>query len=102
MHEEVEINTEVYNGREFWDHVNGGKLIKSKVIAARTLEMDYVKRLGVYEKIPRWQAGKSKIVSVRWIDTNKGDDTVSDYRSRLVAREIKKDKRLDLFVATPR
>ena len=81
--------------------MNGGRLVKSKVINARKLEMDYIKRLGVYEKVPRAQAGKSKIISVRWIDTNKGDDASPDYRSRLVAREIKRDKRLDLFVATP-
>ena len=47
LHEEVETDNEIYDGREFCDHVNGGMLIKSKVIAARKLEMDFIKRLGV-------------------------------------------------------
>ena len=33
--------------------------------------------------------------------TNKGDEENPEYRSRLVAKEIKKDKREDLFAATP-
>ena len=32
---------------------------------------------------------------------NKGDISNPEYRSRLVAKEIKKDKRQDLFAATP-
>ena len=32
---------------------------------------------------------------------NKGDGSDPDYRSRLVAKEIKTDKRQDLFAATP-
>ena len=32
---------------------------------------------------------------------NKGDAGNPDYRSRLVAKEIKRDKRDDLFAATP-
>ena len=35
------------------------------------------------------------------MDVNKGDDQNLEYRSRLVAKEIKKDKREDLFAATP-
>ena len=34
------------------------------------------------------------------IDINKGDDKKPNSRSRLVGKEIKKDKRLDLFAAT--
>ena len=35
------------------------------------------------------------------MDTNKGDTSRPNYRSRLVGREVKYDKRLDLFSATP-
>lgn len=42
-----------------------------------------------------------KVISVRWIDISKGDEVLENYRSRLVAREIKKDDRPDLFAATP-
>ena len=42
-----------------------------------------------------------KLVSVRWLDISKGDEANPEYRSRLVAQEIKTDKRQDLFAATP-
>ena len=42
-----------------------------------------------------------KIISTKWIDTNKGDATAPNIRARLVGREIKRDKRDDLFAATP-
>ena len=66
---------------------------------ARKLEMDFFKKMGVYSKVRRekWM----KVITTKWIDTNKGDDRVPDYRSRLVGREIKRDRRLDLFAATP-
>ena len=35
------------------------------------------------------------------MDVNKGDDVNPEYRSRLVAQEIKRDNREDLFAATP-
>ncbi len=40
-------------------------------------------------------------LGIRWIDINKGDDLAEELRSRLVAKEIKRDKREDLFAATP-
>ena len=39
-------------------------------------------------------------ITVKWIDVNKGDDLNPNYRSRLVAREAKKDIRPDLVAAT--
>ena len=48
-----------------------------------------------YEKI-----GKAPM-RVRWLDINKGDEKNKNYRSRLVAQEIKRDNREDLFAATP-
>ena len=41
------------------------------------------------------------MVKARWIDINKGDELDPELRSRLVAKEIKRDKRDDLFAATP-
>ena len=40
-------------------------------------------------------------ITVRWIDTNKGDKEKPNYRSRVVARELNTHKRDDLFAATP-
>ena len=42
-----------------------------------------------------------RILKTGWIDVNKGDAVDTNYRSRLVAREIKTDVRPDLFAATP-
>ena len=70
----------------------------------RRTEMEEVHKRSVYEKIPLKmcydEAGKAP-VGVRWVDINKGDVLNPDYRSRLVAKEIKRDKREDLFAATP-
>ena len=35
------------------------------------------------------------------MDINKGDEDSPEYRSRLVAKEIKRDRNQDLFAATP-
>ena len=42
-----------------------------------------------------------KLIGVRWVDIDKGDDKNPKYRSRLVAKELNLDKRDDLFAATP-
>ena len=60
--------------------------------------------MSVYEKVPLQESydktGKAPI-KCRWIDSNKGDEHNSIYRSRLVAKEFKTDVRPDLFAATP-
>ena len=48
-----------------------------------------------------WKNTGKAPIGTRWIDVNKGDDQYPDYRSRLVAQEIKRDRRDDLFAATP-
>ena len=40
-------------------------------------------------------------ISVRWIDVNKGDDANPEYRSRLVAREIRRFGEEPIFAPTP-
>ena len=57
--------------------------------------MKYVKEMGLYKKVPRQKmidAG-GKAITTRWLDINKGDAMNKNYRSRLVAREIKKNLR---------
>ena len=59
---------------------------------------------GVYEKVPTeecWRKTGAAPIGTRWVDVNKGDDGKPEYRSRLVAKEIKTNKREDLFAATP-
>ena len=65
------------------------------------MRLSTFKKNKVYTKGSRAEAKGHKVISTKWIDTNKGDSKRPNYRSRLVGREIKKDKRLDLFAATP-
>ena len=66
--------------------------------------MEYFNSKNVWEKRPTSEAlertGKQPI-SVRWVDVNKGDDLEHNYRSRLVARDIKKKGDPSIFAPTP-
>ena len=89
---------------EFWDDISGKKLNSELVYKARAEEIEEFRKHGVYIKVPISECmnvtGK-KPIGVRWVDINKGDDENPEYRSRLVAKEIKRDKRDDNFAATP-
>ena len=88
----------------FRDSVTGQPLRAELVRAARKLELEYFDAKQVWEKRPRSEAlaktGKAPI-TVRWIDTNKGDDEQPNYRSRLVAREIRRAGEDPIFAPTP-
>ena len=97
---------------DYWfvDDVNGGILPTEEVKKARSLEMDYLYKQGVYRVVKRSEATAEGIkpIEVRWIDTNKGDPEHPNYRSRLVVREIKARKSPEeqlpanlLFSSTP-
>ena len=87
-----------------WNDVSGAELDPKATRAARAEEMDCVRKMNLYTKVPitkcLGKTGKQPI-SVRWIDINKGDTNNPHYRSRLVAREIDTCKRDDLVAATP-
>ena len=89
---------------EAWDDVSGKALDPEKVKEARKEELGYFRRYEVYKKVPTkecWEKTGKAPIGVRWIDINKGDADNPEYRSRLVAKEIKRDQREDLFAATP-
>ena len=90
---------QIYEGMEFIDDVSGEPLERADAIAARKVEIKYFKDMGVYTNVKReaWM----KIISTKWLDVNKGDSLNNNYRARLVGREIKRDRRDDLFAATP-
>ena len=77
---------------EYWDDVNGGYLPTPLVKAARAKEIDWVHKEHIYDIVPRAQAyertGKAPI-PLKWVDTNKGDHSNPNVRSRLVVKEIK-------------
>ena len=70
---------------------------------ARRAELEYFESNNVWYKRPRAEAyqkmGKPPI-SVKWVDVNKGDTENPNYRSRLVAREIRKPWEDTIFAPT--
>lgn len=72
------------------------------VKGARGEEMDAFKKHNVYIKAPvkecRDRVGKGPIL-MGWLDTNKGDKSHPELRSRLVAQDFKGNSGLDLFAA---
>ena len=89
---------------KFKDSVTGQPLRAELVREARRRELEYVVAKGVWRKAPRAEAlrrqGKPPI-TVKWIDVNKGDDDCPNYRSRLVAREIRRAGEDSIFAPTP-
>ena len=71
---------------------------------ARIEEIEEVKKPEVWIKVSSqecYDVTCKKPIGTRWVDVNKGDKVNPEYRSRLVAKEIKRDVRSDLFAATP-
>ena len=96
---------------EFIDAAAGVLLNPEKVRKARVEELKWVKDEKIYDRVPRSEClaatGKEPI-STKWVDINKGDDQRPLYRSRRVAREIKRRKQpgeqlseVELLAATP-
>mgnify|MGYP003329183013 CR=1 FL=1 len=54
--------------------------------------MEEVRKQKVYMKVPTTECYNEKgnsPIGTRWVDVNKGDDVHEEYRSRLVAQELK-------------
>ena len=58
-----------------WDDVTGKELNPAEVIKARDEEIAYIHKSNLYTKVPRRKAKdlRAKVITVRWIDINKGD-----------------------------
>ena len=80
------------NAERYIDDLTGLPLPPELCKAARRKELEYFKSKGVWEmrsiNEARMKMGRRPI-SVRWVETNKGDDEHPNIRSRLVAREIR-------------
>ena len=98
-----EINA-VQGQPQYRDAITGQPMIPELVKAARAKELEYFASKGVWHYRPRSEAlekmGKPPI-TVKWVDVNKGDDIEPNYRSRLVAREIRKPGEESIFAPTP-
>ena len=58
------------------DDVTGQRLSPELMRAARKDEIEYFKKMGVYEKVDiseAWQHTGKAPIAVRWVDINKGD-----------------------------
>jgi len=89
---------------QFWDNLSGKQLDARLVKKARQEEMKEFQKHQVYKKVDIqecWDNIGKEPIGTRWVDINMGDDVNPEYRLRLVAQEIKHDKREDLFAATP-
>ena len=87
---EEKFDTEQYEVFEtsYYDDISRKPLKPELVQAARKEEIATVVEMGVWEVIPRPK--NEKVISTRWVDVNKRDEKCPKYRSRLVARELKK------------
>ena len=99
-------NIKLIETQQAWDDVSGVELDKTMVKKAREEEMRYIKEKKVYDKISREEANKmgAKVIKVRWIDINKGDEKTPKYRSRLVAKEFREKNQEgddNLFAGAP-
>ena len=71
--------------------MSGDDLDTALVKEARALEVEYLKRMKVYDVMSRAEFkrnGRGKLIKGRWIDVNKGDSLKPDIRSRYVGNEF--------------
>ena len=86
-----------------YDDVSGAWLDPEAVRQARRLEIEYIKKMKVWNVIDRAEATRRGIlvIGTKWVDINKGDIKQPIHRSRLVAQEYNTSKEGGLFASTP-
>ena len=94
----------LYEDLEFVDDCNRGvRPDRQAVIRAMMEELEFFKKMNVYRMIKRKDAfvSGSKLISTKWVDTNKRTIENPNIRCRLVGREIRRSKKSEYFTATP-
>ncbi len=79
----------------YYDAISGELMIKELVDASKKVEMETLKKHGLYEKRPIkecWLKTGKVPIEVEWVDTNKRDAENPKYRCRLVAQGIDHDR----------
>ena len=95
--DELEIKKSIYGPEQgysgrYRDDLTGQVLRDDLVREARAKELKYFHSKGVWTKVAKDVAKRTTgrpPISVRWVDVNKGDEMTPNYRSRLVARQMK-------------
>ena len=85
------------------DDVSGAFLDPKMVKKARADEIDYVRTMKLYTKVPISECLKhtgKQAIATRWIDVNKQDASNPLYRSRLVGKEFNTYNDMSLYAAT--
>ena len=98
------LTTDQWGKVTCYDDVSGDLISPDLVQAARELEVEYLKKMRVYEVVPRSvirQSGKGKLIKGRWLDVNKGDSGKPDVRSRYVGKEFATGVDASLYAGTP-
>ena len=88
------------NNEQFIDDVTGDSLNANGVRTAMEKEIAFLRDMQVYEKMTREQAikqGARQFIQARWVDVLKAS---GEHRSRLVAKELARTARADLFSPT--
>ena len=94
----------VKSHERFSDDITGQPLNPEICRLARQKEIDYFRSQGVWDMRrvqEAWSRTGRPPISVRWVEVNKGDDEHPNYRSRLVAREIRMAGEDSIFAFTP-
>ena len=95
---------EDFEQAEAWDDTNDQELETEIVRKARALEMEWYRKMNVYEKGPIeecFERTKKQPINVKLVDRTKGDRQHMNVRSRLVAKQINTGEEHGLFAATP-
>ena len=93
-----------HESERFVDDLTGLPLPPELCRAARRKEIEYFRSKGVWDMRSINEARRvmrRPPISVRWVETNKGDDQNPNIRSRLVAREIRTAGQDAIFAPTP-
>ena len=102
--DDVQQDGEYHNLMRYWDDTTSKELREDLVKSARKGEIDEVRRMKVWTKVPLSQClaetGKQAI-RIRWVDRNKRDEKDPTYMSRIVAKKFKTYASPDLFATTP-
>ena len=98
------LKLSIQSDEKFIDDLTGQSLDLALCRVARKKEMDFVREKGLWVKRTVrecWERTGAPPVTVRWVETNKGDDVEPNIRSRLVARQIRPAGQEAVFAPTP-
>lgn len=92
------VLSDIYAGCAFYDDISGAPLDHALATASCKTEIEFKAR-GDYTEV--LQEPCMKVISTKLLDQSNGDSAAPNYRSRLVGCEFAREKRDDMFAATP-